>query len=105
MSIAAASRDGQDRIAIDERQGGVLVGSSESARLADDAIKEPGRAINSTAFAAMLAAADLGPLSDAEQAALHAMIDRVHAQIVTLRTVETTDIEPDIAFVADRPAI
>ena len=90
---------------MDEGLGGMLVESSESTRLADDAIKEPGRAIDVAAFAAMLAAADPGPLSDAERTALHAMVDQLHAQIVTLRTVETTDIEPDIAFVADRPAI
>ena len=83
----------------------MLVDPNESGRLPNDAIKESGRAIDSATFAAMLAAADLGPLSEVEQAGLHAMLNRLHTQIIALRTVDTTDIEPDIAFSADRPPI
>ena len=90
---------------MNELSSRVSEGSDETNHVPEPTITELGRAIDSATFAAMLAAADLGPLSDAERTALHAMVDRLHAQIVTLRTVETTDIEPDIGFVADRPAI
>ena len=78
---------------------------NDPARPMDDMHIGPDRAIESATFAAMLAAADLGVLSEAERMTLYAMVDRLYAQIVTLRAVDTTDVEPDIAFAADRTVL